>query len=195
MRFRSKGEPSQRTPSNSVAGIISFTVLATLFLSAVFYSMPSNVLDLRDGSPQRTLFTQTFPEAWGFFTKPPNSPEIGAFRVSETSIESALSFPHSRMENAFGLYRKHRAQGPEVAELSSAVEGSEWVDCNSIEADCVFHTGNRTKPVLVENKFPVKSLCGNLVLAETVPVTWSYRDSYEGWRTERRAINLEVQCE
>lgn len=193
MRFRSKGEPPQIS-SSSVAGIVSFTVLAALFLAAVFYSMPSNVVDLRDRSPQRTLFTQAFPEAWGFFTKPPNSPEIGAFRVSEASIESALSFPHSRMENAFGLSRKHRAQGPEIAELSSAAEGSEWIDCDSIEGDCLSHAGNRTEPLLVENKFPARSLCGKLVLAETIPVPWSYRDSYEGWRTERRAIYLEVQC-
>lgn len=165
-----------------------------LFLAAVFYSMPSNVLDLRDRSGQRTLFTQALPEAWGFFTKPPNSPEIAAYRVTETSIESALSFPHSRMENAFGLFRKHRAQGPEVAELSSAIEGNDWVDCNSIEDDCILHAAHDTESISVENTFPARSLCGSFVLAETAPVSWSYKDNYEGWRTERKAVSLEVQC-
>lgn len=195
MRSRSNEKSPQSPPSGSVPGIVSLAVLGALFFAAVFYSMPSNVLDLRDGSPQRTVFTQVLPEAWGFFTKPPNDPELGAFRVSETSVESALAFPHSRAENSYGLTRKHRAQGPEVANLSAAVEGSEWVDCDTIPEDCILHAGAELEPVSVENAFPAKTLCGEMVIAETVPVTWAYRGSYEGWRIERRAISLDVRCD
>lgn len=152
-------------------------------------------MDLRDGSPQRTFFTQALPEAWGFFTKPPNDSEIGAFRVSETAVESALAFPHSRAENGFGLTRKHRAQGPEVANLSNTLDSGQWVDCETIEGDCLVHAATEMEPVTVDNLFPARTLCGKMVLAETTPVTWAYRDSYEGWRTERRAIHLDVRCD
>lgn len=183
-----------RKISQGAAGIISICILGTLFLLAVFYSMPSNVVDKRDGSAQRTSFTEILPESWGFFTKPPNDPELAAFSVNGSSVESALDFPHSQRRNGYGIMRDHRAQGPEIAELTNSVQDNDWVSCDKVEGDCVVYANSKKSATTVNNYFPSRTICGNIVIAETVPVPWSYRDSYNGWRKENRVVHLDVKC-
>lgn len=188
----SKGKES--TVSVSIfTGIISLSLLSTFLLAGVFYSLPSNVVSQKDESKSRVFFSRFLPESWGFFTKPPNSPEYAVYSVKNDLVKSELAFPHSKPSNWYGFLRKHRAQGPEVALLTNQTGKEQWIDCRSVDEDCVLEA-SRTNPVVVKNDFSVKSLCGQLIIAETVPVEWSYRDSFDGWRKEIRAVHIESDC-
>lgn len=174
--------------------LTTLILLLALLLSGIFYSFPSNVVDQRDGSTGRWFFSQLLPESWAFFTKPPDSPEFSVFKIDHDGINSALLFPHSRKENLYGISRKQRAQGPEMANLAAQVKKEQWTNCEELEVDCVSHVHNEGKKVSVENPAPSPSLCGEVIVAETVPVPWSYRESYDGWRLDRKAVLIESKC-
>lgn len=90
--------------------------------------------------------------------------------------------------------RDHRAQGPEIADLTNGIQDTDWVSCDDVKGDCVAYSMSRGAPISLDNKFSVPTICGNIVIAETVPVPWSYRDSYNGWRKENRVAHLDVKC-
>lgn len=178
-----------------IIGSISLIIFSLMFLGGVFFSMPSNVLDKRDGSLVRSIFTEVLPESWGFFTKPPNEPELAAYSVTDGRVVSELRFPHSRQANLYGLMREHRAQGPELAAITADLTSGNWITCYEISADCIIYANENTESIRVSNSFPVSTLCGDIVVAETVPVPWSYRNQYEGWRVEQKTVYLDVECE
>lgn len=188
-----KIKTKSRTISGSISGIVALVFLGSLFLTAVFFSLPSNVVDTRDGSAPRTFFPRFMPEVWGFFTKPPDSPEFAVYSVTDGSVKNELLFPHTRRENLYGLSRKHRAQGPEIAQLANQTENRDWTDCGDIDGDCVLALAEQG-PIDVQNNFQLQTLCGSVVMVETTPVEWSYRENFEGWRKENKAIHLTIAC-
>lgn len=46
---------SMGTPAATVVGILTLFLLSSLFLLGVFYSLSSNVVSTKDGSPQRVF--------------------------------------------------------------------------------------------------------------------------------------------
>lgn len=186
--------PSREKAGPTIVGLVSLVVLSLLFLASVFYSLPSNVVDRRDGSTARTGVAQLLPNSWGFFTKPPNSSELAAFTVDDGKVNYALDFPHSRPQNLFGLTRAHRAQGPELARLTNGLKESAWIDCSETDGDCIVAASNDTPPEKVTNDIDVPSLCGDVIIVEREPVPWSYRNDFDGWRLEKQSVHLDVKC-
>ncbi|WP_328811770.1 SdpA family antimicrobial peptide system protein [Rhodococcus sp. NBC_00294] len=171
--------------------MLSMLVLTSILGAGIFFSLPSNVVDQRNGSLQRTVATAILPESWAFFTKPLDSPEYTAFSPEGAPL---TSLPNSRPDNMWGLTRKQRAQGPEMANLFSQVDTDLWVDCEQIAGDCVTAAVDGNAPLSVKNLSTVPTLCGELVLASTSPVPWSYRNLYTGWRNEDMTTYLDVEC-
>ncbi|MFD0356809.1 SdpA family antimicrobial peptide system protein [Streptomyces sp. NPDC127110] len=168
-------------------------LVGALLAGSVFFSLPSNVLSTRDGGDLRALSARFLPQSWAFFTKPPSDPEFVPYLVSEGGgVASAALLPNSRAENLYGLTRRQRAQGPEVAAMANQVRT--WRDCDGIEGDCPAVVAGSAEPVRVENSSPVPTLCGRVVLVETRPVPWKFRDRYEGWRLDKRAAVVEAKC-
>lgn len=110
---------SMGTPAATVVGILTLFLLSSLFLLGVFLLAIEQCCEHQRWLAPKSFFTRLVPEAWGFFTKPADSSEYAVFTINNGSIESALGFPHSKAENWYGILRSHRAQGPEVAELTN----------------------------------------------------------------------------
>lgn len=177
----------------ALSGLIALLVLGSFFFLAVFFSLPSNVVATKDSSGPRVFFSKFMPEVWGFFTKPPDSPEFAVFSVTDGEVKNELAFPHTRRQNLYGISRKHRAQGPEIALLANQTEESKWVNCRDVPGDCVLSAQER-EATPIHNDFQARSLCGSIVLVETTPIEWSYRKDFDGWRQENKAIHIESIC-
>ncbi|MFI1302349.1 SdpA family antimicrobial peptide system protein [Streptomyces sioyaensis] len=132
------------------------------------------------------------PQSWAFFTKPPSDPEFVPYTVSGDGVAYAAQLPNSRADNLFGLTRRQRAQGPEVAYMANQVRA--WKNCEETAGDCPAVVAGSSAPTSVTNSSPVPSLCGRLVLVESRPVPWKFRDKYEGWRLDKKAALVEAKC-
>ncbi|MBZ4319756.1 SdpA family antimicrobial peptide system protein [Streptomyces huiliensis] len=184
-------EPIRSLPAlASAAG--GLVVVGILLAGSIFFSLPSNVLSTRDGGYLRSLSARLMPQSWAFFTKPPNDPELVPYVVSGDDVAYAAHLPNSRSDNLYGLTRRQRAQGPEVAGMANQVRA--WKDCEELKGDCPAAVAGSSAPETVTNSSPVPTLCGRLVLVETRPVPWKFRDRYEGWRLDKKAALVEAKC-
>ncbi|WP_372410820.1 SdpA family antimicrobial peptide system protein [Streptomyces luteireticuli] len=190
--------PGGRDPESirSISGLVSaaggILLVGALLAGSIFFSLPSNVLSTRDGGDLRALSARFLPQSWAFFTKPPSDPEFVPYTVSGDGVAYASRLPNSRADNLYGLTRRQRAQGPEVANMANQVR--EWKDCEELEGDCPAVVAGSSAPVSVTNPSPVPTLCGRLVLVETRPVPWKFRDKYKGWRLDKKAALVEAKC-
>lgn len=188
---RGESEPIRSTSAlvSATGGIL---LVGVLLAGSIFFSLPSNVLSTRDGGGLRSLSARFLPQSWAFFTKPPNDPEFVPYVVSDDGVAYAARLPNSRSDNLYGLTRRQRAQGPEIASMANQVQ--EWEDCEETKGDCPVVVAGSSAPVSVTNSSPVPTLCGRLVLVETRPVPWKFREMYEGWRLDKKAALVEAKC-
>lgn len=173
-------------------GLASMVCIGTIFLGSVYSSLPGNVLTVRRGNTLRATLSGVLPQGWSFFTKPPDSPEISPSAVRDDALVPASQFPNSRSDNLLGVSREQRSQGPEMAILGAAAR--EWLDCDDVDGDCRLAAAGSLDPTRVRNTSPTPTLCGKVLLAETVPVPWEFRYSYNGWRLDSRVTFLEITC-
>ncbi|MEU8762723.1 SdpA family antimicrobial peptide system protein [Streptomyces sp. NPDC048659] len=174
------------------AAAVGILLVGALLAGSVFFSLPSNVLSTRDGGELREWSARLLPQSWAFFTKPPSDPEFVPYVVSGDAASAASLLPNSRPENLYGLTRRQRSQGPEVANMANQVR--EWRNCEEVEGDCPTVVARSSAPARAENSSPVPTLCGRVVLVETRPVPWKFRDRYDGWRLDKRAALVEATC-
>jgi antimicrobial peptide system SdpA family protein len=187
------GEPApERSVPGLVSAVVGILVTGVLLAGSIFFSLPSNVLSTRDGGDLRAFSARFLPQSWAFFTKPPNDPEFVPYAVNDGGVDYAARLPNSRADNLYGLSRRQRAQGPEVAAMANQVR--QWKNCEETEGDCPSVVAGSSAPERVDNSSPVPTLCGRLVLVETRPVPWKFRDTYEGWRLDKRAAVVEAKC-
>ncbi len=81
-----------------------------------------------------------------------------------------------------------------MAELTNQTKKEQWLKCDQASVDCVMAVTQKS-PVQINNTFFTPTLCGPLVIVETAPVEWSYRNSFDGWRQEKSAIYVESSCQ
>ncbi|MUN64560.1 SdpA family antimicrobial peptide system protein [Kocuria sediminis] len=177
----------------SLLGLGALAAVLALLAVTIFFGQPSNTLATRDDSAPRRLATHFFPQAWEFFTKPPSDPEAVPYRITASgAVESMSALPQGRRENLYGLSRAQRAQGTESGYIVQQID--EWVECSaSTTVACL--DGAEDFPVnRVENNTPDPTMCGRVVMAETAPVPWAYRDYYDHQRVFNRVAVLEVTC-
>lgn len=177
-----------------VTGVLALLCLVGPLLVSIFIALPSNVLNTKAGpSRWRAALAIVLPQNWEFFTKPPSDPELVPYLVHDDgTVHYASLLPNSRPENLFGLSRSQRAQGPELAAMANQVPPDSWTTCTS-ETDCLT-LARRADPVVVRNDSPVATVCGPAVLLTTRPVTWGYRELYEGWRVDEGAAHVDAHC-
>ncbi|MFE4948985.1 SdpA family antimicrobial peptide system protein [Leifsonia sp. NPDC056665] len=181
----------------TLASRASGLMLVSMIALSAFLSANSTVLFPRqqgEGDVLRRYVLPVFPQSWPFFTKPPDDSEYAAYSVSGNRISAATDFPNSLPSNAFGFSRSQRAQGPEMANLAMEIEPGLWTVCLSTPGDCV-QAADEKEPVRMRNHSTFATLCGTHMLAETEPVPWSFRDEYEGWRTDLRVVKVELTCD
>lgn len=189
---RAPGEVERSDDRPVLGGLVALAVVVAVLAVSVFYSLPSNVLSVRDGGPVRVFSAKALPQGWAFFTKPPSDAELVAYRVVDGRLDFASLTPNSRADNLFGLTRTQRAQGPEIAAMANQVE--DWTSCPAGSGDCLAPVAGSATEVEIENTSPVPTLCGPTVLVETEPVPFAFRGRYDGWRLDRRFVLIEAVC-
>ena len=174
--------------------MISLALFGVFFSLTIFYAMPSNVLAVKEGEPLRRTLVSLAPQAWAFFTKPPDDPEFAVYQLREDgSLDSLMLTPQTRPENLFGLSRKQRSQGPEMGVIGNTIK--EWAECSpdAGREDCLENLRSLQLQV-VDNDSPVASICGRIVIFQTKAVPWAYREFESNTRFEVKGAVVESRC-
>jgi len=168
---------------------VTASLAALALLTTVIAAFPANVLKTAN-SETLTVVSSVAPQGWAFFTKDPQDVELVAYRPAASGLESLQATPQSRVENAWGISRTQRAQGPELAALSNELT---WTECVSGEltTDCVDEAAEFQRIV---SPVPHPSLCGSVVIVQEKPVAWSFRDLVDGSHTAERIAYVSVEC-
>lgn len=197
-RVLDRGEEDSTTSASPwsgpvLGGLLTLVLMALTLAFSVFFSLPSNVLSVRDGGPMRVLWAHALPQGWAFFTKPPSDPELVAYRLEDDGeLSYAALTPNSLPRNMFGLTRKQRAQGPEIAAMANQTR--DWNRCGVSDGDCLSDVAHDEDGPSIINTAPSPTLCGPVVIVETEPVPWAYRHNYDGWRLDSRYTSFEAVC-
>jgi antimicrobial peptide system SdpA family protein len=164
-------------------------------IAATFYSLPSNVLCIRSPEdPVRLSFNILASENYAFFTRDPEATALTAFRRRCGALRNITATPQNKPGNLFGISRTQRAQGPELAGLANQHKVG-WVACSAgiSKARCLKSAFDHPAAV-AEDTSPVPTACGDVVLADEVPVPWSYRNLIRRDHTITRTMHLHVRC-
>ncbi|WP_179150796.1 SdpA family antimicrobial peptide system protein [Leifsonia sp. NCR5] len=160
---------------------------------SVFFSLPDNVLSSPDPGHRaiRAGFATIFPQSWGFFTNPPQTEELGIY--TSTTFASLLQTPQNRVENAFGLSRAQRAQGPEVALLAEEVKSWKKCDLKQTRLECLV-SASRLEAQVVDRDIRYRTICGLVVVAKEPYTPFEYRDFDLPDHTIDSYARLDVRC-
>ncbi|MFD9436147.1 SdpA family antimicrobial peptide system protein [Streptomyces sp. NPDC060002] len=154
--------------------------------------LPKNVLSLPGQTKARHTVANMAPQGWAFFTKSPRDAEIVPYKKSASGWKQASLTPHSSPHNAFGLDRRSRAQGVEIALLLSAAQKDDWHACTSSRPQCLAGYGAPGRHL--RNRSPEPTLCGTVGLLQEKPTPWAWRDLVPEAHTLERVMVLEVTC-
>ncbi|WP_298251975.1 SdpA family antimicrobial peptide system protein [uncultured Arthrobacter sp.] len=174
--------------------LLPSTLLGVFALYSGLASLDATVLDPPGLDEKRVEIMSVAPQGWSFFTKSPRDPQIEPFAASDSTLESVAGFPNTRAENLFGLSRHGRSQGVETALLMAALPDANWITCDSPALDTCAEDLMSSTLHPVTNTVPSPSLCGEIVLVESTPVAWSYRDHTELSESAESGLRMDVKC-
>ncbi|MCX4745133.1 SdpA family antimicrobial peptide system protein [Kitasatospora sp. NBC_01287] len=169
----------------SCAAIFSFLLLS------VFYTLPSNALSSRHSKGARTFFNTVAPQDWAFFTRNPETVQLGVYAFDGTNSHSLIRTPQGSPSNFFGLSRTQRAQGPEIGYVNA--EANDWQDCSGLLDSCL-RGASGTPAQHVRNTSPVPTVCGDSYLTEEKTVPWEYRNLVSYQKRVVKIAHLDVSC-
>ncbi|MFF7636960.1 SdpA family antimicrobial peptide system protein [Kitasatospora sp. NPDC008050] len=169
----------------------SSAVLFSFLVLSVFYTLPSNALSSRHSKGARTLFNTLAPQDWAFFTRNPETVQLGVYAFDGTSARSLMRTPQGNPSNFFGLSREQRAQGPEIGYVNA--ETNDWTDCAGLLDSCL-HSASGTPAQRVRNTSPIPTVCGDAYLTEEKTVPWEYRNLVAYRKRVVKIAHLDVTC-
>ncbi|WP_314225670.1 SdpA family antimicrobial peptide system protein [Streptomyces zaehneri] len=174
----------------------SMAVVCAVWVFIIAYvaqeQLPKNVISLPGQTKARHTVANMAPQGWAFFTKSPRDAEIAPYKRSASGWKSASLTPHSSPHNAFGLDRRSRAQGVEIALLLSAAQKDDWHSCTSGRPQCLDGYGAPGRHIA--NRSPEPTLCGTVGLLQEKPTPWAWRDLVPEAHSPERVMVLEVTC-
>ncbi|QLH25342.1 SdpA family antimicrobial peptide system protein [Streptomyces sp. Rer75] len=153
--------------------------------------LPGNALTLPGQDSAAATVNRVAPQGWSFFTKSPRGSELQPFVLRDGVWEDRLMAPHGAPHNAFGLNRRSRSQGIEMALLLAEAEGLRWTKCDRDLSACL---GSAKAPGKVANREPEPTLCGRVALVEQKPVPFAWRNLMDAPHTPDRLTVLDVTC-
>jgi sporulation delaying protein A len=168
-----------------------FVCWGTLGLYAVHGQMPRNVIELPFESRLRPLLPYLTPEGWAFFTRSAREPKLVTYRLaSDGRWQSADLGPHSRPTNLFGLDRRSRAQGVEIALLLGTIRTDRQVECKEAIPKCL----ESLRAVPIRNVSPAPSLCGDVGVAQQEPLPWAWSGAASEVTMPSKVVRLAITC-
>ncbi|MEV0633394.1 SdpA family antimicrobial peptide system protein [Streptomyces sp. NPDC050619] len=166
-------------------------VWAVLGLYVAQVHLPSNTITLPGQHEAATTVNRLAPQGWGFFTKSPRDDELQPYAWRDGTWTNVLMAPHGAPRNAFGLNRRSRSQGIEMALLLAEAQKVTWNKCGRDLDTCLHRAG---PPATVSNRVPEPTLCGRTALVEQKPVPFAWRNLIHATHTPDRLTVLDVAC-
>lgn len=171
---------------------VTGAVWALLALYVAQIHLPHNAITLPGESRAVGTLDRMAPQGWGFFTKSPRDTELQPYLRRGGRWTNAHLGPHGAPRNAFGLDRRSRSQGIEMALLVNEADNAKWTDCaDDTLTACL---GDAGRPGTVTNTTPEPSLCGRTAIVRQEPVRFAWRDLLDGTHTPHSLTVLDVRC-
>lgn len=184
----SDGANRVRVSPRLVGSITLILVLLAAYDLQAF--LPENVVRLPYQEEASRHLRAVLPQGWAFFTKSARSEDVEIYALTDGSLRSVRAGALAEPRNAFGLDRKARAQGPEMATLVRDLGPDAWQPCTGDVLSCV--PGSSTTGL--RNGYDAPTICGDIVFVRTEPVPWAYRDLVPSERRPTSAARAEVSC-
>lgn len=165
-------------------------ILALLAAYDLQAFLPTNVVRLPYQEAVSEQLRPVLPQGWAFFTKSARSEDVEIYALTDGSLREVSAGALAEPRNAFGLNRKVRAQGPEMATLVQELGADAWQPCTDDVLSCV----PGVSATGVRNAYDAPTICGNIVFVRTEPVPWAYRDLVPDERRAIFAARAEVSC-
>ncbi|MEU0339605.1 SdpA family antimicrobial peptide system protein [Streptomyces bobili] len=162
-----------------------------LALYVIQIHLPGNTLTFPGQKAVAPTVNRLAPQGWSFFTKSPRDSELQPYVLRDGAWVDQLMAPHSAPHNAFGLDRRSRSQGIEMALLLAEAKALRWTKCDRDLAVCL---DQAKAPGTVVNRVPEPTLCGRVALVEQKPVPFAWRDLMHATHTPDRLTVLDVTC-
>lgn len=164
-----------------------------LFVFTVHTNQEQNALTSRWQLAIRSNVQTISPQQWAFFTKSPRDPTYEPYSIAEGSWRKASTFPHSKVENAFGWNRESRAQAIELGLIMSQVRGSDWKKCGRGIPSCLDNADSHQSVVRISNPSPAPTLCGRIGIVESSVAPWAWAEIGQE-AGHPRAMVAEISC-
>lgn len=158
---------------------------------AVHGQMPRNVLRLPFEAQVKPHLAYLVPEGWAFFTRDPREPKLYTFSLSQDGRwENANQGPHALPQNVFGLDRRSRAQGVEIALILGTVRANALRQCREAVATCL----ESLDPIPMRNASPAPTLCGDIGIAQQEPLPWAWYAGRHDVTMPGQVVRLVLSC-
>ncbi|WP_078866509.1 SdpA family antimicrobial peptide system protein [Streptomyces sp. NRRL S-1448] len=171
--------------------LISCTFWALVVLYVAQTHLPKNVLELPGQEEATPAIRSIAAQGWSFFTKSPRDVELFPYVLHNGEWKSASLAPHSEPRNAFGLNRRSRSQGIEMALLMTKASKTSSRKCESSLGDCLHSALPKVK---ISNPSPDPTLCGTIAIVQQKPVPWAWRDLMTERHFPTQVTSWEVVC-
>jgi antimicrobial peptide system SdpA family protein len=190
-----KLEGAARRTTTGPRLIVALSALwAVVAVYSVHAVLPTNVLELPFRRSVAEPVHAVLPQGWAFFTKSPRDPILTAYEFDEQGRPRRvpeISSPDHR--NLFGINRRGRAIGTELAHLLDAVPPERWIACEPAGDQCVSRA-RAGSPYRVVSPVPGPRLCGEVVFAVESVVPYAYRNLVEDRLVVDQAAYLDIDC-
>jgi antimicrobial peptide system SdpA family protein len=168
-------------------------LLATFWTSVVLYlgmaSLPES--PMRPRLWIRLNLGTLSPQGWAFFTRNPREAFDRVYRRTPEGW-SLLSQPNTSWFSGFGLSRRARVIGVEMAPLLARIPAGRWIDCDGDWTSCAEGKG---EPLRAINRSLTGEVCGDLAIVREEPVPWAWSRTMRRQSMPSRLALLRVSCE
>jgi antimicrobial peptide system SdpA family protein len=180
-----------------VVGVVYACVLAAAGALSLAATLPSNIIWERTQLRALRIELNTIAgQSFAFFTRSPQTEQIVAYRLRPdgTAGDSLMVTPQGTPANLFGVSRTQRAQGPELANLTQAVEPRQWLDCTGLDRGTCLDQAVQAPKALLRNTSPVPTVCGQVLLAGERTTKWAYRHLTDTHYVIHQIVPASVDC-
>ncbi|MET7426456.1 SdpA family antimicrobial peptide system protein [Dactylosporangium sp. NPDC005555] len=184
--------PTAAPPARLGAFALALIAAGALAVAYVVHTqLPDNAVDLPYEAAVEEPVRVALPQGWAFFTRDPRGADLLVYtRGGDGRWHDALLSPHAEPRNLFGLARASRAQGVELGLLTGAVPEDGWTGCQADPGPCL----ERLTPLPAANRARRTTLCGDVGLAQRVPVPWAWSRSGDQVVMPSTVARLAVSC-
>jgi len=167
--------------------LVSIFLVSMLFLS-ILSALPTT--PFTPSQEKKIYFSQILPQGWGFFSKNPRDEYIKVFDKNE---EPTVSWPNMRVSNLFGIDRKGRGQGTELALILNDIPQKNFKACDTTVKLCIEDI-KMQKSERIMNRTPEPTLCGEQFISINTPIPWAWSKSTDSKTQKVKIAKVNLVC-